>query len=539
MKMNYLLLILTGCILLSGMSVLADDILLSSAQSDYYYLTGTDAQVPFTIENALSNTLAGNLQYSLTEHQDQGGLSVSRTSTQSQSFPIAPGKSNHALSLTSETKTDYDLSLLLFYNQNGKDYATVLPTISVHFVSNSSEIIEEKQTVRSTTSEATKTSSSSSQADPFSAMDEQMEQMRQEQEQMMQNLMSQSSTGMSSTQQETSQNPQQALQNNQMSSSSSALQQQLTEESKQAKKDKEKLSESLENDPLIKQQASELHNAGYNQTNGKLVPTGPDKGEISVDFENKNGDQISVKGKAENNKVSTLKTEKSGEIPVPDELASNETWNEMKNSVRNSSMTPTSGSITRTPDNTTVSQQYTSPDGRNATISAKIVNGTVEKVTLDKDEAFPIFWMIGIFLVIILIVLCAGVAFWYYSTRKEEVSEIPELIIPPRDYREIVREIMENAEKAYKSGEKKDGYILLGQAIRTFVSSRYGTGEALTSDEIISGTAGFIIPEKDQIHTMLNACSKVEYIRGEPKDDEFYRMLAEAKEIMDIFNTGS
>jgi membrane-associated HD superfamily phosphohydrolase len=260
------------------MHVFADDITMSSEQSDYYYLAGTDAQVPFTIDSSFTNTLIGTLQYSLTRKQDDGGFSISQTNTQSQSFPIAPGRSDHALTLTSESETNYDLSLLLIYEDKGKDFAVVLPPISVHFVSEQKDVKQVKETLRSTTSEATKTPSSLSGQDPFSQMEQEMEQMRQEQQQMMQNLLSQSGSGYS-TRQSSPQNSQQALQNNQMSSSSSALKQQMMQESQQTEENKRKLADSLEKDPIVQKQASDLRNAGYNQTSVKIVPSGPDLGE--------------------------------------------------------------------------------------------------------------------------------------------------------------------------------------------------------------------------------------------------------------------
>lgn len=204
----------------------------------------------------------------------------------------------------------------------------------------------------------------------------------------------------------------------------------MMQESQQTEDNKRKLADSLEKDPIVQKQASDLRNAGYNQTSGKIVPTGPDRGEVSVQFENEDGEKIAVTGKAENSKISSLTAEKSGEIPVPPELASNSTWNERKEQARNNSMVPSSGSVTRTPNETMVSQEYVHPDGRNATLTAWIVNNTVQKIEPKQDEAFPLFWFIGIFLVIILVVLCAGVAWWYYSTRPEEVQSAPQEMVP-------------------------------------------------------------------------------------------------------------
>jgi hypothetical protein len=530
MKMKVILFLLTGCLFISGMHVFADDITMSSEQSDYYYLVGTDAQVPFTIDSSFTNTLIGTLQYSLTRKQDDGGFSISQTNTQSQSFPIAPGRSDHALTLTSESETNYDLSLLLIYEDKGKDFAVVLPPISVHFVSEQKDVKQVKETLRSTTSEATKTPSSLSGQDPFSQMEQEMEQMRQEQQQLMQNLLSQSGSGYS-TRQSSPQNSQQALQNNQMSFSSSALKQQMMQESQQTEENKRKLADSLEKDPIVQKQASDLRNAGYNQTSGKIVPTGPDRGEVSVQFENEDGEKIAVTGKAENSKISSLTAEKSGEIPVPPELASNSTWNERKEQARNNSMVPSSGSVARTPNETMVTQEYVHPDGRNATLTAWIVNNTVQKIELKQDEAFPLFWFIGIFLVIILVVLCAGVAWWYYSTRPEEVQSAPQEMVPERDYSEVVQEMINKAEKTYAGGDKKEGYIILGQAVRMFISHTHGHGEAITNDEIISGVVRYIPPIQQSILDLLNSCSQVEYAKGQPDDENFVRFLQEVRQM--------
>jgi len=530
MKAKICMLILTGWLLLSVFPVIADEITMSSAQPEYYFQVGSDAQVPFTIESSFPNTLVGTLQYSLTRHQNDGGFSLSQTSTQSQSFPVGPGRSSHALTLTSETETDYDLSLLLMYESNGKDYAVVLPPLSVHFVRDTNKTAPQQKTVRSTTSEATKTPSSS-RMDPFEEMEQQMQQMRQEQQQLMQNFMSQSMSGINQRPVSPSQNPSQALQNNQMASSSSALQQQMMQESQQNEENKRKLADALEKDPLIREQASDMKRAGYNQTSGRIVPKGPDSGEVSVSFENENGEKISVNGTAEENQITSLTAEKSGEIPVPPALSSNTTWNASKEQLSSHSMTPTSGKVTRTPNGTVVEQQFQSPDGRNATLSARLVNGTVQEVTLKQDEEFPIFWLIGIFLFILLIILCAGVAWWYFSTRPETKTEeaIP---VSTRNVKEEVREMLEKAEQAYHAGMKKEGYGLLGQAVRLHISYTFGNGDALTNEEIISRTSGLSLPADSDVTDMLRSCSLVEYAKEEPQDEQFFSFLSRAKEII-------
>lgn len=528
MNMRIIFFILTGCILISGFSVFADKISISSGQSEYYYKVGTDARVPFTIESDFSDTLASTLQYSLTRHQDDEGFSISQTSTQSQSFPIAPGKTSHGLTLTSETDIEYSLSLLLLFQDKGQDYAVVLPPLTVHFVQDPKKFFPDKKTVRSSLSEATKTPSSSL-IDPFSQLEQEMLQMRQEQHQLMQNVLSQSFSGTNRGTSTSSQNPYQSIQNYQIPASTSALQQQMIEESRQNEENKRKLADSLEKDPLVQQQSKDMKNAGYNQTSGRIVPYGPESGEVEIFFENIEGDKVSVTGKAVDSKISSLTAEKTGEVPVPHELGLNSTWNELKDKLSNSSMVPSSGTVNRIPNETTINQQYQGPDGRNALLTARMINGTVKEIILKEDDEFPLLWIIGILLITLLVVLFAGVGWWYYFTSKKisHAEEVNEFSV---DLRQLVLEMLKQAKKKYESGEKKEGYAILGQATRMYISNTYGKGDAMTSNEIISGSRSFTFPEEKTIKEILRICSIIEYAKGEPEYDRFFGFLTKVRE---------
>lgn len=522
-----LLLLIIGLMISSGVQAVSDAISMSSEQSDYYFLTGTDDRIPFIVNSSYPNTLVGTLQYTLTRNQEGGGFTVSQSSTQSQSFPVAPGRSEHALSLSSSEPTEYDVDLSLSYTDKGRDYAVTLPTLKVHFVSDQKGIQQRKSTVRSSTSEVPQSQSSSQNS--MDRFDQEMEGMRQQQEQMMQQFMN-SGTGMSSSSLPASQNPSQALQNNQMSSSASSLQKQMARESQETKQNQQALADSLSEDPLIKEQAAELQAAGYNQTSGKVVPTGKNQGEIQAEYTHKNGSKVSLSGTAKDNTVQTLSAETSGEVPVSSVLSSNATWNDIKNDLAAESLKPENGTITRTPGKTEVTQSYTAPDGRNATLSARIVNGTVTDIILVKDEAFPLFWFIGILLLIILVLLCAGVLWWYFLIRKEEGPGVE--LVTPEDMNRKVQEMIKKGEDLFISGEQKEGYVMLGQALRLYLSYEYGRGESLTCEEAVSDIRGLLIPDKQIVTDILTTCSLVEYAREEPDEPEFMQILDDIKNLV-------
>jgi len=514
---------------LFSVSVSADDVTISSEQPDYYFIIGKEARIPFSVESQFPGTVIGTLQYSLTRNQEEGGFSLSQTSTQSQSFPIAPGISHHAITLGSDVPSDYDINLLLIYSDKGKDYAVILPVISVHFVEGQDEIIQEKQVVRSSTSEATKSPSSLPTPGSMEFIEQQMEEMRKQQERMIKQMLSSSGAGMS-PQTAGTQNPEQALLNNQVSPQMGSLMEQLQEESEENRKNQEELALRLAEDPLVRDQVADLNRAGYNQTSGKILATGPDQGEISAGFEDRSGDEVTMNAKAVNYSVAFMQVHADGEVPVPPILSSNVTWNEYKDSLASDGMAPTSGIVTRSSHGVEVSQGYTSPDGRNASLHARIVNGTIDDIRLVKDDEFPLLWFAGIFLVILLVILCAGVLIWYYTTRKPGNDTGLIASDQPVDIRERVLTLVDEAERSFTAGERKDGYVLLGQALRLYLSHQYADGISQTNDEIQKLISHQDFTKPSQVLGILEKTTLVEYAKEEPDSETFKQYIAVVRE---------
>ena len=526
--------LLIGIVLLIPLTVFADDLSLSSDQADYYFLTGSNAKIPFSLNSIFPDTVSGTLQYSLTSYQDQGGYSLSQTSTQSQPFPVAPGRSVHALALSSGVPIHYEVNFIVNYENQGKDYAVALPPISVYFVSDQKEIKEEKKSVRSNTTEATKSPASSNIQNQMNYFNQQMAEMEQEQNNMLQQMMPSANTGMNSgsPSYSSSQNPDQALQNNQMSSSSSALMQQMSQETEEKNNETEQLKENMAQDPLLQEQAEELQKAGYNQTRGTIIPENDGKGELSAGFKDKSGNEVSLQGSISGSSLQSLTAQSSGEIPVPSSLESNGTWNSLKKSLASEGMTPEKGSIKRSLGKTDVNQTYTSPDGRNAKLTAKVNNGTVEEVKLIKDDPFPVFWFAGIILAIILVILCLGVSVWYLSSIKKSTVFTESKVQVPVDFRKRVMAMIDEAKIRFEDGDKKDGYVILGQAIRMFLSCRYGTGVSLTCEEILKERFLEKIPNRNTYAEILKSCSMVEYAKEEPDEYKFLGYLQQVREII-------
>ncbi len=524
--------------------VLAGDVTLKTGQSEYAFTAGEEARVPFTVESSFPNINVGTLEYTLTRKETQSGLSFSQSSTQSQSFPISPGSSQNAITMSSPDPTEYEVSLSLHFRDSGKDLVSTLPTFIVRFTPNQTSSSsgqqgspsgQNSQGLSSTTSEINPDNQGMSQ-DPFAEMDQQMNAMRQQNQQMLQQALS--SQGMSLSGSRTSSQPQsaqQALQNNQMNAQSSALQKQLAEETARNKKAQQELSENISRDPLMNQAARDLKAAGYEQQDGSVSAQGMETGSVSATFADQNGKKVAVTGDIQNGSVEKVTSTSEDHLPVPSNLSQDSRYQEAKNSLTQAGFNQTGGSQTMTLNETQVEEQYTTPDGKYATISSVIRNGTVEEVIVKKDEESPIGWYIGFILLILLICLCSWAGYTYL--RKKDNSDDPDGrdLVQPLDIPAETEKLLQDAESASREGRIKDAYICAGQALRFFISHTYGNGSAGTNEEIskLAKQSGL----KDTgYQKILDRCMLVEYARSEGSEDEISGFISDIRAIVRVNN---
>jgi len=360
-------------------------------------------------------------------------------------------------------------------------------------------------------------------------MEQQMNAMRQQNQQLIQQAIS--SQGMPPSLQQP-QTAQQALQNNQMNTQSSALQQQLAQEAEQKKKDQQELSQNLAQDPLMNKMAQDLNQAGYQQKEGTVSAQGKGAGSIESSFEDQAGKSVQVQGSVQNNSVQQLTATSNESMPVPQELADDSRYMNEKSVLAKAGYNETGGSQVLTRNETRIEQQFKNSEGKNATISALIRNGTVEEVTVQKDEEVPLGWYVGIILLIILICLCAWAGYRYYQRpglSPEEVSA--EVVKEPVDVLNDTARMLIEAESDFAAGRVKEGYTRAGQALRFFVSYSYGSRTAETNEEIVSIARKSGISDQE-VQDILNRCTMVEYAKNEGNGYEFSDIITRIRMVI-------
>ena len=414
------LLFLIGLFLLSSIvsaSLFSSgDITFSVNQKDYYFKTGENAIIPLNIENTYGKQIDGVLTYTYTQEINQGGMHMSSSNSQSTSLSAKDGKTTQGLNFgTSNNPSELDVNLKFVYTQKESRIVN-LDGIKIHFVTNKNQTQNQQNKQSSSSKEYTKSQQTqNSGQDPFSQMQKQINQM------------------MNNNNNQQPQNSQQALQNNQMAQDSSALKQQMENQIKKQEAMKQAFQKQLAQNQEFQKEHQKLLNQGYNLTNANVNPSSNNTGDFDLDYQNKNGEKSSLKGHMENGKMQNLQkdTPKSRQ-EMQNQLEQNKQFKEYQKQLQKQGYSEQNTKVSQEQNKTNVKVNYANKNNETATISADIVNNTVQNVELQKAEKEKQnYWWILLILLLLAI-------FGYFAYKKLNNNLVKKLMLLKRKKKSLL-----------------------------------------------------------------------------------------------------
>src|SRR5574339_151867 len=103
--MKILVLLLLFICLVSLKVVYAQDILLSTEQSEYYFKIGEKAIIPIEINSTYEKQISGLLQYTITQQINQGNVQFSNSNTEAKSLVINEDNQKNKIQSSSQPNT--------------------------------------------------------------------------------------------------------------------------------------------------------------------------------------------------------------------------------------------------------------------------------------------------------------------------------------------------------------------------------------------------------------------------------------------------
>lgn len=479
----------------------AADIVLSVNQSDYYFLTGDEAVVPLVMDNTYGKSVNGQLSYTITQQINQQGFQYTSSNTQSTSFSVDEGTGIINLGFgTSDTPMTMNVGLTFSYTEKEHREVT-LQDIKLHFVSQSSEIKNEQNSMQSSSQTVDE---KNQQQDPSSE----------------------------SNQQPSQPNPQELLQNNQISQDSSALKQQIEQQAQQQQQLNEEFLRQLALNEEFVAMHQELQQQGYNVSSASVNPTANNSGTFEINYEKEDGDRAVLEGEMQNGKMKELQKQTSrDQRDLLELLTQDKRFKEYEAQLTDEGYMQQNIDFSQEGNATNIQLQYSNEDNSTAVITAQITNNTVDTVELYKedDSMVPLwFWL----LLLMLITITGYLIYKKYLKKPDNTDEAkPVLKEQPFDYVSTAEKMIAEAVECFENGDYKEAYGKAGQALRLFISYENKLNKELTNDEVIDYLKEHGM-KYEQVEECFELCSLVEFAKYKASREDFDMIISAAKEVI-------
>lgn len=517
-------------------AVYAQDILLSTNQTDYYFKTGENAIIPIEINNTYGKQISGILQYTISQLINQGNIQLSNYNTEKKSLSI--NEENNKISLDvgkSDTPSNFTVNLGFNYNEYGNRIVPLGPII-IHFVSDESQKNTHQQNKMQSSSQP---NTQSNQQDIFSQQKQQMEQglnelfgnqsdlFSQQQQQMEQKL-----NELLGNQQNQSQNQQQQLQNNQLAQDSNALKQQLDRQVQKQEQIKKEFEQKLfSNNEFLNRHQNLLKN-GYNINASNLNAKSNDTGSFDIKYNNTTGKWATLQGNMKNGTMTNINEQSQDkQEKLLEKLKQNKSYQQFNSKLLTEGFSQNDIAFEANGNVTNVILKYEDQKQANATITANFVNDEIRQVTLEDRNSNPLNLMLLIIIAVTVVsALCIYFAIKKFKNKKSFTIIDTQLNPKLKSFDHVIesKKLIDEAIQYHDKGHYKEAFGTAGKSIRLFLSHDAGIKREITSEELIR-----LIPKDNYPINDIRECLKVtdlvEFAKLKATDYDF-------KKIISLFN---
>jgi hypothetical protein len=493
--------------LVCALPALAKDITMTLNQTDYYFLVGEAAVIPLQTDNSYGTAINGDLSYTMTQQVIQQGFQMSTSNTQSKPLTVENGKNMVTIGFgTQEKPTILKVSLTFSYTENGARSVT-LDEIQIHFVQDESQKQNEQNQKQSSSQQA----------------NQQQQQNQNSLQQQMQNQINQMLGNQAQQQQTTDQR----LQNNQMDQDSSALKQQMQNQMQEEQQEKEEFGRNLANTQEFQQNHQQLLQQGYNLTSANLNPINNNTGDFELSYD-KNGETATLKGSMENGTIKNMEKTTSEDLKnIMQLLSQNQKFQKYDKELQNELYAQQPPEMDKEGNLTTVKIPYLNQENKTASIQASLLNNSITSVSLDKPNAFSIWWLALAFLVLGALACTLYIRFY----KKKPVEEKTYHSVKPIDFIKEARRMLEESKQLFRQKKEKDAYGKAAESLRFYYSYKLEQKTELTNYELIKMLKKNKVSFQDT-QKCLNLCSLVEFAKYVANQQDFDEIVSIAEKVI-------
>jgi len=508
---SLLLLILCAGLLIAP--AMAADISMSAASSEYYFGFGESADVPLAITSTFDHDVDGTLQFSTTEQLQNAGTVMMSTKNKVYSHTVSPGDSQITISAgTSDVEKTVRVQVAYDYTDPSAIHVA-MPEILIHFVAQPSQSSGSQSPVTSTSSAGTGNVPTSSSVQIVQ-----------------QSVSSPQQSGRDGT-------VQQALSNGQLAQDTSALKEQLQKEAEKTELNTAAFEEALSRDPLLASVNESLAADGFSRASQSTNPESGTAGTFTQEYRNAAGETATIAGRMENGAVPSVTETSAAPVNVTAPLAANTTYQSAVKQLSERGFARNTSTLNiAAGGGSMVNLTYQNPKGKLAFINATTdgTNVTQLTVAIEPDAPFDYLPVLAAIVIGVVILIAAWVLYRRFRRPGAPAPNPVPTAMPrePFDHRKAARDLLAKAEIAYGKQQYPDACSLAGQALRLFLSGENGVRHEMTNTELLTLLRSTPADNRT-VRDLLDRCTDVEFARGTLGPDEFPKMAASIRSMID------
>jgi hypothetical protein len=492
------------CLLLSG--AVSANVIFTLPRTDYYVPLGGSAEIRIFVENTGDDIPGTITRFENRTSIGPDGLPSSVRKKESSLYLVRSGNSSIDVSTGTSDVTATSVLSFLYEYSDPEPRVIALDGPVIHFVSEVSSSPQESEPLRSR-------ETSPVQAGLSNPAD---------------------GSGGQGTQETRSGTGEQAPIVRSMADDAGSLDTYVSEVNEQYEQNRRSLEQILDADPLFSESHRFLVEKGYRLESRIILPTSNETGTFRCEYISNVRFPVEVSGGISGGRVNQLLAAGRGSELVPEVLAHNSSYQDYTGILVSEGLECNSTSISAVPDTKTVGVLYSGISENSASVTAVIVNGTIQSVTLDRqvnDEAS--IALIGI-LIMILVVVSGGLVLFKRKeatgddSGKEEIETAP---VVEGERGDGAQMILGRAMDACSRGDIRQAYEYAGRALRFHVSLRYGTGMEITGEEAIR-----LLPdnkaESEMIKSIIRRCTLVAFACRPGTNEDFLNIVRQIDDLL-------
>jgi hypothetical protein len=268
----------------------------------------------------------------------------------------------------------------------------------------------------------------------------------------------------------------------------------------------------------------ELEDLGYEVKEKNINSESNDTGDFEIKYQNEKGEEATISGSMKDGEINNIQKQTAEDRRQMLELLNqSEKYQDFLDELNTESFNQTSISFNQNGNITDINIGFENENNETATITAEFENDELKEVSLEKDnEKNLLIWVFTIFLIFFFFILY--IFFKRYKVRKKNFESEDILYTKPFDYKKEAEKLLREAEKLFYKKLYKDAYGVAGQALRLYLSFKYGIKKEITNDYIIK-----YLKQNDKkfndIKKCFDLCSLVEFAKYKIDKNDFDEII--------------